>query len=332
MLPARLDRRPERITAARALSREGRIDELRATVAELRADPTVRLSEEDELCLGVALSVALANCEDFAGARAELEQVRPLLPSVSALAAASFHTCVGISSGTVTGAEGVSSGEEAIASIVLALASVESVSEPSQELALVLRNCGMKLAMEQLYPLAVETTQRAVAVAAAAGLPTGGWLQAVGYAMLTWAMRLEHLGSDEEAAQRWRDAREQLAGAYRDPSIGMLPGALVRANLALVLARLGDPAAARRCLEEARDIPARPITPLLRRRRLHAECAVLFAEGRYADARHLLTAYWQEASRQRMPPFAEDGAFLLARVAEAEDRPGEALRWYREVH
>src|SRR6185312_14562242 len=117
------------------------------------------------------------------------------------------------------------------------------------------------------------------------------WQQAVGYAMLCWAMRLEHLGQDEEARARWLDAEEQLSLALADEEIGVLPGALVRANRALVLARLGDATAARRSLEDSRDIPARPTTPLLRRRRLHAECVVLMAEGKREDARHLLTAY-----------------------------------------
>lgn len=320
MLQARPDLRPERVLAARALAAEGRVDDLRAAVAELRADP--ELTAEEDLSLGVALGVALTNCDEHAAARTELESVRPLLAQVPALAAATFHTCVGISC----------DGDDAIAALVLALASVESVSEPSRDLALVLRNCGVKLAMEQLFPLAVETTRRAVEVAAAAGLAPGEWLQPVGYAMLSWAMRLEHLGQDADARARWRDADTELAGALADPAIGLLPGALVRANRALVLARLGEPVGARRSLEESRDTPARPVTPQLRRRRTHAECAVLIAEGRGADARHLLTAYWQEAAEQRIPPFAEDGAFLLARVAEAEGRTRDALRWHREVH
>ncbi|HVC72535.1 MAG TPA: hypothetical protein VNC85_02060, partial [Mycobacteriales bacterium] len=317
MLQARRDLRPERIAAARALARESRVEDLRAAVAELRADPD--LTPDEDLELGIALAVCLTNAEDLPGARMELERVRPLLPRVSALSAASFHTSVGIS------ADG--DGDEAVASIVLALASVESVSEASRELALVLRNCGMRLAMEQLFPLAVETTQRAVAVAAAAGLSPGIWQQAVGYAMLCWAMRLEHLGQDEEARARWLDAEQQLSLALADPEIGVLPGAVVRANRALVLARLGDAADARRSLEESRDIPARPVTPLLRRRRLHSECVMLLAEGKQEDARHLLTAYWQEAAAQTLPPFAEDGAFLLARLAAAEGRSADALRW-----
>ena len=322
MLRARRDLRPERVAAARALARESRVEDLRTAVAELRADPD--LTPDEDLELGIALAVCLTNAEDLPGARMELERVRPLLPRVSALSAASFHTSVGIS------ADG--DGDEAVASIVLALASVESVSEASRELALVLRNCGMRLAMEQLFPLAVETTQRAVAVAAAAGLSPGTWQQAVGYAMLCWAMRLEHLGQDEEARARWLDAEQQLSLALADPEIGVLPGALVRANRALVLARLGDATDARRSLEESRDIPARPVTPLLRRRRLHSECVVLLAEGKQEDARHLLTAYWQEAAAQKLPPFAEDGAFLLARLAATEGRSADALRWYREVH
>jgi diguanylate cyclase (GGDEF)-like protein len=322
LLQARRDLRPERVAAARALARESRVEDLRTAVAELRADPD--LTPDEDLELGIALAVCLTNAEDLPGARMELERVRPLLPRVSALSAASFHTSVGIS------ADG--DGDEAVASIVLALASVESVSEASRELALVLRNCGMRLAMEQLFRLAVETTQRAVAVAAAAGLSPGTWQQAVGYAMLCWAMRLEHLGQDEEARARWLDAEQQLSLALADPEIGVLPGALVRANRALVLARLGDAADARRSLEESRDIPARPVTPLLRRRRLHSECVVLLAEGKQEDARHLLTAYWQEAAAQKLPPFAEDGAFLLARLAAAEGRSADALRWYREVH
>jgi diguanylate cyclase (GGDEF)-like protein len=321
MLQARPELRPERVAAARALSGEGRVADLRAAAAELRAEGG--LSADDELQLAVALAGALTNTEEFAAARAELELVRPLLPQVSALSAAMFHTSVGLAA---------EEGDEAVASIVLALASVESVSEAGRDLALVLRNCGMKLAAEQLFPLAVETTRRAVAVAAAAGLSPGIWQQAVGYAMLCWAMRLEHLGQDEEARDRWADAEQQLAAALADPGVGLLAGAMMRANRALVLARLGDAETARRCLELSRETPARPVTALLRRRRMHAECAVLIAEGRGQDARHLLTAYWHEAEERRTPPFVEDGAFLLARVAEADGRAADALRWYREVH
>ena len=326
MLQARSDRRGERIAAARALASEGRVDEVRAAVAELRDDRAAVLSPDDEVVLGIAVAVALVNCEEFDTARAELERVRPLLPTASALSAAMFHTVMGIS----VGHDG--SGDEAVASIVLALASVESVSEAGRDLAMVLRNCGMKLAMEQLFPLAVETAERGVAVAEAAGLSRGEWLHAVGYATLTWAMRLEHLGLDTEAAERWQAADERFATALDDPGIPLLSRAFAFTSRAVTAARLGRAAAARGFLESSRDTPARPVTPLLRRRRLHAECTVLVAEGRYLDARHLLTAYWQEASRPRTPPYSEDGAFLLARVAEAEGRPADALRWYREVH
>jgi diguanylate cyclase (GGDEF)-like protein len=190
----------------------------------------------------------------------------------------------------------------------------------------------MKLAMEQLFPLAVETAERGVAVAEAAGLSRGEWLHAVGYATLTWAMRLEHLGLDAEAALRWQAADERFATALDDPGIPLLTRAFAYTHRAVASARLDRPQPARDFLEQSRETAARPVTPLLRRRRLHAECAVLAAEGRYADARHLLTAYWQEAARPPNPPYSEDGAFLLARVAEREGRSADALRWYREVH
>ena len=90
MLQARRDLRPERVAAARALARESRVEDLRAAVAELRADPD--LTPDEDLELGIALAVCLTNAEDLPGARMELERVRPLLPRVSALSAASFHT------------------------------------------------------------------------------------------------------------------------------------------------------------------------------------------------------------------------------------------------
>src|SRR5215212_6226564 len=303
MLQARPDRRPERIAAARALAGEGRVGELRHAVAELQADPGIELTSDDEVILAIALSVALTNCEQFADARAELERVRPLLPAASALAAAMFHTCLGLSLGHQTDDDG--SGDEAVASILLALASVESVSEAGRDLATVLRNCAMKLAMEQLFPLAVETAERGVAVAEAAGLSPGPWQHAVGYAMLTWTMRLEHLGLDAEAAQRWRAADQQFAAVLDDPGIPLLGRAFSYTNRAVACARLGRAAAARGFLERSRDTPARPVTPLLQRRRLHAECTVLAAEGRHRDAQHLLTAYWQEADRPPSPPYSE---------------------------
>jgi hypothetical protein len=91
---------------------------------------------------------------------------------------------------------------------------------------------------------------------------------------------------------------------------------MVLANRALALGRLGDADEARRSLEESRNMPVRSVIPLLRRRQLHAESAVLIAERRLEDARRLLTVFVAEGSAERDSPLVRDAEFLLNRIAD----------------
>jgi diguanylate cyclase (GGDEF)-like protein len=326
MLQVRRDRMAERIAAARLLATDGRADELRALVDELRADPDAALGPDELVLLGVLTAVAATNTQLVPEAAAALDELRPLLVAASPVMQARFHSLAS----HVAHAAG--DDDAAVSEVVVALAALESVSEPSEDLAVVLTNSAASLANCQLFSLAVETAERGVAVAEAAGLPAGMHSRMVAYAHLAWAMRLEHLGLTDDGAQRWAGALEHFDRTLADRQVTPLHRAMSAAYRAVAAARLGEPGEARRCLDRSRATPARPVTPDLRRLRLHAECAVLIAEDRPSEARHLLTAYWQEAGRLRIPPWTEDAAFLLARVAEVEGRTSDALRWYREVH
>jgi hypothetical protein len=94
---------------------------------------------------------------------------------------------------------------------------VESITESSRDLALILRNSSMRLATAGMFPRAIEVAGRAAAVAVAAGCPPGSWKQAVGYAYVFQSMQLEHLGEDVLARTSWLNATDALGDALADP-------------------------------------------------------------------------------------------------------------------
>ena len=321
----RRDRLAQRIAAARLLAVEARTDELRMLLAELDADTESDPGPDDRLLLGILSASAATNAGDLPAARSALESLRPQVARAAPIMQARYHVGVAV----VASAEGRSNA--AVEDVVIALAALESVCEAGEDLAAVLYNAAFVLAHGQLFPLAVETAERSVAVARAAGLPVAWYQHGVGYAYLAWAMRLEHLGLDAAGTERWTIAADRFAASVAEQD-GGLRRAMGAAYQAVAEARLGDPEAGRLSLAGSAATAVDAVTPKLRRLRIHAECGLLVAEGRNAEARSRLDAYWEEAGRLHTPPISEDAAFLLARVAEAEGDIAGALRWYREVH
>jgi diguanylate cyclase (GGDEF)-like protein len=325
MLRERRDRLDERIAAARVLAAEARIDELRSLLAELEADPDTPPGPDDRLLLGILDATASTNAGDLPTARAKLDALLPQVVAASPLMQARHHVC----SAYVASEEG--RGEAAVDDVVVALAALESVNEVGEDLAAVLYNAAFALAHCQLFPLAVETAERALDVARAVGLPTAWYQHGVGYAYLAWAMRLEHLGLEADSAERWTAATERFAASLVEQASG-LRRALGAVFRAVAEARLGHPEEGRRCLAESAATAVGTVTPDLRRLRWQAECDLLLAEGRLGEARTQLAAYWDEAGRLHNPPWTEDAAFLCARAAELDGDLPTAMRWYREVH
>ena len=325
MLRVRRDRLDERIAAARVLAAEARTEDLRSLLAELDADPDAPPGPDDRLLLGVLAATAATNAGDLPTARADLQALLPQVAGASPLLQARYHVC----SAYVASEEG--RGEAAVDDVVVALAALESVSKAGEDLAAVLYNAAFALAHCQLFPLAVETAERSLAVARAAGLPAAWYQHVVGYAYLAWAMRLEHLGLAADATARWTAATERFAASLTEQESG-LRRALGEVFLAVAEARLGRPEEGRRCLAESAATVVGTVTPDQRRLRRQAECALLLAEGRVGEARAELAAYWAETGRLHNPPWTEDAAFLCARAAELDGDLPEALRWYREVH
>src|SRR5205823_2843210 len=179
-------------------------------------------------------------------------------------------------------AHGCGDDDQAIGELLGALGVLEGEQEPTEDLASVLANCASFLAHTQLFSLAVETGERAVTVAASAGLPAGRFRYQAGEAALTWAIRLEHLQMADEAIQQWRAATDHYVAALESlDDLGPLFAAGLYAHLALAQARIGEPRDARRSLEAADRLPRQALLEV-RRVLEHVTGAVLLAEARYA--------------------------------------------------
>ena len=220
----------------------------------------------------------------------------------------------------------------AIDETVLALAVLADVP-PTAERALALASCGLTLAYTRLFPLAAEVLDAALVAAGEAALPAARLHTQAQYVHLTWGLTLDHLGRDELCRQRWADVERHHELAVADPA--NLPDtmlAMSHAERALLAARLGDAGTARRHLRSALAARAEPRSPTLRRILAHAEGATLAAEHRYPEARDVLVGLWESVRHRQVPARTEDVPLLLARVDEADGRPADALRWYREVY
>jgi diguanylate cyclase (GGDEF)-like protein len=317
---------PRHLAAAARLAREARVDDLRGEIEAVRSAAGGSLDPDDEVFAGTLLAAARYNAGQPAPARRELDRVCTALPQATPVRQGRFHSIAGII------AHGDGDDDRAIAELLRALAVLDGEQEPTEDLAIVLGNCAASLAHTQMFTLGVETGERAVAVAAKAGAPTGRFRFQAGEAALTWAIRLEHLRMSNEAADQWHAAIGHYTATmpYLD-ELGALFGAQAYARLGLCLARTDRPAQARQNLDAANRLPRQAVHET-RRMLEHVSGAVLLAERRYAEAASVLALAWPAVRQLHRPPWTEDVAYLLARAAEQTGNVTVALRWYREVH
>jgi diguanylate cyclase (GGDEF)-like protein len=322
------DRLAERLATARRLASEARVDRLDELLTGLRADAATEGGIPADLDVEVAVlrATAWTNTERPSEAWDALQHAQGRLAEASPAARARFHAA----GGTVAYLFG--DDDTAIDETVLALA-VMAGEPPTPQRALALATGGLTLSYTRLFPLAAEVMDEALDTAAAAGVPTARIHAQAQYVHLTWGLSLDHLGLAEDCAARWVDVRRHHEAAVADRA--SLPDTMLafsHAEHALLAARNGDAATARGQLELARAARDEPRSPSLRRLLGHAEGAALWAEGRLAEARRVLQVVWESVRDRRVPARTEDVPLLLARVAEADGRQEEALRWYREVY
>src|SRR5215213_3727415 len=322
------DRLAERLTLARRLATEARLDRLDELLTGLRADAVTDggVPADLEVELAVLRATALMNVERAAEAWDHLQGVQGRLAEASPAVQARFHAAAG------TAAYWFGDQDSAVDEVVLALA-VLAGEPPSAARALALAAAGLVLAYTRLFPLAAEVMAEALATAEQAGLPAGRIHAQTQYVQLTWGMSLDHLGLQEQCRQRWAEVERHHRLATADP--GALPDALLglaHAERALLAGRLGDVVTAREFLARARAVDAEARSPSLRRVLAHAEGATLAAEGRIPEARQVLLQLWESVQDRAVPARTEDVPLLLARLEEAAGRTTAALRWYREVY
>lgn len=315
----------ERLAAAVGLAREGRADELKALAAQL-ADEVAEVPLDDRVLLGTLLAQAYANAQDYPAAQNAIDALRPLVPAARRALQARYQSVAAWS------AQGLHEEERAIELGVRAVTLADGCP-PDDDLFSALGNCALVFAQLQLFPLAVETGERAAAKAAATtGQPAGRLQFQLGYVHLCWAIRLEHLGLVEESRTQWLDAVRRFDLALAAGNLTNLFRAWAAAWRATCAARMGRIEEATRDLELARRTPVRPRNPSVERAIMHAAAALLVAEGRFAEAEAQLIAAWGPTVEAGARVWTEDVAWLLGRVALSVGNHAEALRWHREMH
>jgi diguanylate cyclase (GGDEF)-like protein len=321
------DRLAQRLSLARRLASEARLDRLDEALTGLRADAVTDggVPADLELELAVIRASALLNLERPADAWDVLQGVQGRLEEASLAVQARFHSMSG------GAAHWFGDADTAIEETVLALA-VLTDAPPSVERAMATASSGLTLAYCRLFPLAAEVLGQALDVGTEVGMPLARLHAQAQYVQLTWGMSLDHLGLAEERDRCWAAVERHHEAALAAPdALPDVMRALSCAERSLLAGRLGDAATARAKLREAAAVPIEVESPSLRRLLAHAEGAALYAEGRYDEARRTLLGLWESISGP-VPARTDDVPLLLARIDEAAGRTADALRWYRVVY
>ncbi len=312
------------LATAGELAREGRADELKKLAAGLESDG-IQVPLDEKVLLGTLLAQAYANATDFPAAQDTLDALQPLVPAARRALQARFQSVA------AWAAQGLRDEERAIELGVRA-ATLADDCPPDEDLLAALGNCALVFAQMQLFPLAVETGERALSSFTAAGIPVARLQFQLGYLHLCWAIRLEHLGLVEESRAKWVEAVRRLDHALADGRLSSLFRAWAAAWRSTCGSRMGRIEEARRDLEQARRTPVRPRNPSVERAIVHAAATLLVAEGKFTDAQDQLLALWGPSVEAGARVWTEDVAWLLGRVALSVGNHAEALRWHREMH
>jgi diguanylate cyclase (GGDEF)-like protein len=314
----------ERLAAAVDLAREGRADEIKKLAAQLAADG-VQVPPDDEVLLGTLLAQAYANAQDYPAAQDAIDALRPLVPAARRSLQARFQSIAAWC------AQALHNEEQAIELGVRAATLTESCP-PDDDFYSALANCAMVFAQMQLFPLAVQTGERAITSALTDGQPVGRLQFHLGYVHLCWAIRLEHLGLVADSRTQWIDAVRRFDQALAAGDMPTLFRAWAAAWRSTCAARMGRIEEAQRDLELARRTKVRPRNPSVERAIVHASAGLLVAEGRFVEAQDELLTSWGPAVEAGARVWTEDVAWLLSRVALSTGNYPEALRWQREMH
>jgi diguanylate cyclase (GGDEF)-like protein len=314
------------LDAAAGLSMEGRADGVQQVIAELRERGTV-LSGDDEVLLGTLHAAALTNSHRYADAQAVLDDTRTLLTAARPRRQARF---LAIAART---AEGLHKGEHALDLGVRALGLVNDDGQPPDaDVCSALGNCTIVFAMMELFPLAIQTGERAVAAGVAAGQPVGRWHFHLGFTHMCRSIREAHVGMLPESQAERLKAVERLQEALDSPELPVLLRAWAAAWLSSCASKQVRIELAQQCLRQSKELLLDPPNWSVKQSILEAEANLAIATGQWEQAKAVLTRMWPAVVRTRHPLWCEEVAWMMGEVAAQQGDYAEALRWHREMH
>jgi diguanylate cyclase (GGDEF)-like protein len=316
----------QQLIDAAASSMEGRAEAVQQIIIEIRDRGSV-VSADDEVLLGTLLGAALTNGHHYEDAQAALDEVRPLLTAARPRRQARF---LAISARTT---EGLRKGDHALDLAVRALALVNDDGQPPDaDVCSTLGNCTVVFAMLELFPLAIQTGERAVAAGLAAGQPVGRWHFHLGFTHMCRSIREAHVGMLQESQTERLKAIDRLQEALASPDLPILLQSWASAWLSSCASKQLRVDLAQESLRRAKELPLDPPNWSVRQSIAEAEANLAMATGQWDRAKAALTKLWPAVVKVRHPLWCEEVAWMLGEVSAQQGDYAEALHWHREMH
>jgi diguanylate cyclase (GGDEF)-like protein len=314
------------LDTAADLSLEGRASGVQQVIGAI-GDRGIALSADDEVLLGTLLAAAFTNSHRYESAQAALDEVRPLLTAARPRRQARF---LAISART---AKGVHKDDHALDLGVRALALVNDDGQPADaDVCSTLGNCTIVFAMLELFPLAIQTGERAIQAGVVAGQPVGRWHFHLGFTHMCRSIREAHVGMDQEAQAERLKAIDRLQEALSSTDLPVLLQSWAAAWLSSCASKQVRIDLARQSLRLAQEAPVDPPNWSVRQAIAEAEADLAIATGQWDQARTVLTKMWPAVLKAQHPLWCEEIAWMLGEVAAQQGDLAEALRWHREMH
>jgi diguanylate cyclase (GGDEF)-like protein len=307
-------------------SMEGRAEGVQRVIAELREHGTP-LSGDDEVLLGTLHAAALTNNHKYDDAQAVLDETRSLLTTAQPRRQARF---LAIAART---ADGLHKGDHALDLAVRALALVDDDGQPADaDVCSALGNCTIVFAMMELFPLAIQTGERAIAAGTTAGLPVGRWNFHLGFTHKCRSLRQAHVGMTEESRTERLQAIERLQQALDSPDLSVLLQSWTAAWLSSCASKQVMIPLAQDSLRRAKELRTDPPNWSVKQSIAEAEANLAIATGQWEQAKAVLLKMWPAVVRVKHPLWCEEIAWLLGEIATQQGDYAEALHWHREMH